>query len=80
MAKDGCCCSYGATRHQHIMLIISALVSASYQASTLHGFAGFFDSRLFADVHISIVPKTFSEVSNIAVAVVAAATTAGAVG
>ncbi|CAM9392438.1 unnamed protein product, partial [Scytosiphon promiscuus] len=31
------------------------------QASTLHGFAGFFDSRLFADIHISIVPKTFSE-------------------
>ncbi|CAN0489429.1 unnamed protein product, partial [Scytosiphon promiscuus] len=30
------------------------------QASTLHGFAGFFDSRLFDDIHISIVPKTFS--------------------
>lgn len=35
---------------------------APYQASTLHGFAGFFDSRLFADIHISIVPTTFSEV------------------
>ncbi|CAM9403310.1 unnamed protein product, partial [Hapterophycus canaliculatus] len=36
-------------------------VRDSYQASTLHGFAGFFDSRLFADIHISIVPTTFSE-------------------
>lgn len=34
----------------------------SVQASTLHGFAGYFDSRLFGDFYISIVPKTFSEV------------------
>lgn len=32
------------------------------QAATLHGFAGYFHSRLFGDVCISIVPKTFSEV------------------
>lgn len=30
------------------------------QANTLHGFAGYFDSRLYKDVHISIYPDTFS--------------------
>jgi protein arginine N-methyltransferase 5 len=31
------------------------------QAATLHGFAGYFDSKLYDDVHISILPATFSE-------------------
>ena len=30
------------------------------EAATLHGFAGFFDSKLFDSVHISILPATFS--------------------
>jgi protein arginine N-methyltransferase 5 len=31
------------------------------EASTLHGFGGFFDATLFDDVHVSINPATFSE-------------------
>lgn len=30
------------------------------RSSCLHGFAGYFDCKLYADVHISIHPKTFS--------------------
>jgi len=31
------------------------------ESATIHGFAGYFDSKLYKDVHISIYPKTFSE-------------------
>jgi len=30
------------------------------RASCLHGFAGYFDCKLYGDVHISILPRTFS--------------------
>mmetsp|Transcript_30608 Transcript_30608/g.47958 ORF Transcript_30608/g.47958 Transcript_30608/m.47958 type:complete len:232 (-) Transcript_30608:753-1448(-) len=30
------------------------------RSSTLHGFAGYFDCKLYKDVHISILPRTFS--------------------
>ncbi len=30
------------------------------RSSCLHGFAGYFDCKLYADVHISIHPETFS--------------------
>jgi len=30
------------------------------RSSCLHGFAGYFDAKLYADVHISIYPETFS--------------------
>ena len=30
------------------------------RSSTLHGFAGYFDCKLYGNVHISILPRTFS--------------------
>jgi len=42
------------TRHQIMTFNIP-------HASVLHGFAGFFDSQLYDDVHISILPATFTD-------------------
>jgi len=41
------------TKHQKLLFEIP-------NDTLLHGFAGFFDSKLFGDVHISIAPETFT--------------------
>lgn len=34
---------------------------SSTDNATIHGFAGYFDARLYKDVHISINPQTHSD-------------------
>jgi len=48
------CPDHDCTRHKSMKFHIP-------HGAMLHGFAGYFDSQLYGDVHISILPETFTD-------------------